>query len=232
MIAVLKNISKYEAATAIAIFFHAIGLVGLLCYPTGFFVNATSFNLLLSFTLLIWTQQSKNWYFFLFLLASFVIGFFVEVVGVNTGLLFGEYVYGKVLGLQWLQVPLIIGINWFIIVYCCGICTHSLLAKIIARVAADTGEPPMLLKAVSVIIDGATLAVLLDWLIEPVAVKLGFWTWLGDGSIPIYNYICWFLVSLLLLTIFHFCRFSKQNKFAVNLLLIQALFFLLLRTFL
>ena len=78
----------------------------------------------------------------------------------------------------------------------------------------------------------AALAVLFDWLIEPVAVKLGYWQWKGDGSIPMYNYICWAVISALLLAVFHFCAFNKQNKFAIHLLLIQALFFLLLRTFL
>ena len=71
-----------------------------------------------------------------------------------------------------------------------------------------------------------------DWLMEPVAVKLGYWVWQGDGSIPMLNYICWFLISLLLLAVFHFAKFNKQNKFAVNLLLTQLMFFLLLRTFL
>jgi putative membrane protein len=81
-----------------------------------------------------------------------------------------------------------------------------------------------------VIIDGATLAVLLDLLMEPVAIKLGLWKWVGE-AVPLYNYLCWFAISALLLTIFQFCNFNKQNKFAVNLLLIQAMFFLLLRTF-
>jgi putative membrane protein len=83
-----------------------------------------------------------------------------------------------------------------------------------------------------VIVDGACLAVFFDWLMEPVAVKLGFWIWKGDGAIPFYNYICWLMISLLLLSIFNFAGFRKENKFAVNLLLIQALFFLILRTFL
>ena len=84
----------------------------------------------------------------------------------------------------------------------------------------------------SLIADGATLAVLFDWLIEPVAVKLGYWQWNGDGSIPLYNYICWVTISVLLLGIFHYLKFNKRNKFAINLLLIQMMFFLLLRTFL
>ena len=84
----------------------------------------------------------------------------------------------------------------------------------------------------SIMVDGATLAVLFDWLMEPAAVKLGYWKWLGNGEIPLYNYMCWFVISMLLLFVFHKLQFNKQNKFAVNLLLIQAMFFLLLRTFL
>ena len=164
--------------------------------------------------------------------SAFITGFFAEVAGVNTGLLFGSYSYGKVLGVQWLNVPLLIAINWFIIIYCCGISTQSLLLKSIGKVARHGNQPPLVLKALSIIVDGATLAVGFDWLMEPVAVKLGFWAWHGDGGIPMYNYICWFVISMMLLAIFHFCNFNKHNKFAVNLLLIQAMFFLILRTFL
>lgn len=227
-----SSITKYQLATAIAILFHSIGLAGMLFFKTDFFIQSTPFNLLLSFSLLVWTQQDKNSQFLVFLIFVFIAGFFVEVLGVNTGFLFGSYSYGKVLGLQWLNVPIIIGLNWFIIIYCCGISTQTLLLKVIKRVATDANEPPLVLKAMSVIVDGATLAVLFDWLMEPVAVRLGFWTWLGDGSIPFYNYVCWFVISLILLMIFHFSGFNKQNKFAINLLLIQALFFLILRTFL
>ncbi|MEP7141850.1 MAG: carotenoid biosynthesis protein [Ferruginibacter sp.] len=228
----IKNISKYQIATAIAIFFHCIGLAGLLFFDTRFFIQSTPFNLLLSFSLLVWTQRTKDMPFLFFIVLVVLVGYFSEVAGVNTGLLFGNYSYGRVLGVQWLQTPLLIGINWFIIIYCCGISTQTLLLKLIRRVGSDSKEPPLFLKSMSIIVDGATLAVVFDWLMEPVAVKLGFWTWNGDGNIPLYNYICWFVISMLLLTIFHFGRFNKENKFAVNLLLIQALFFLILRTFL
>lgn len=228
----LNRFTKFEIATAIAVLFHTIGLVGLLFFDKTFFLAATPFNLLLSFALLIWTQQEKNLPFIIFFIACFLVGVTVEIIGINTGILFGDYTYGNVLGYQFKNVPLLIGINWFIIIYCSGISIHTLLMKAINRVASDTGKTPTALKALSVIIDGATLAVFFDWLMEPVAVKLGYWVWNGDGSIPMLNYICWFVVSLLLLTIFHFAKFSKQNKFAVNLLLIQLMFFLLLRTFL
>ncbi len=228
----LNRFTKFDIATGIAVLFHSIGLIGLLFFDRSFFLAATPFNLLLSFALLIWTQTEKNIYFFLFLATCLIVGIVVEVIGVNTGFLFGDYAYGNVLGPEIKNVPVLIGVNWFLIVYCCGISIHTLLMKAINRIAADSGKSPMALKALSVIIDGATLAVFFDWLMEPVAVKLGYWVWQGDGAIPMFNYICWFVISLLLLMVFHFAKFNKQNKFAVNLLLIQLMFFLLLRTFL
>ncbi|MDN3658359.1 carotenoid biosynthesis protein [Ferruginibacter paludis] len=227
----LNNISKYQAATFIAILFHTIGLVGILVFNSTFIIQSTPFNLLLSATLLIWTHKDKNKFFYLFAVIAFIAGFAAEVIGVNTGLLFGNYSYGDVLGFKWQQVPVVIGINWLIVVYCCGITIHTFLNNIISKLATETKAPPIALKGISVIADGATLAVLFDWLIEPVAVKLGYWQW-KNGSIPLYNYMCWLAIGALLLAVFHFCRFNKQNKFAIHLLLIQVMFFLLLRTFL
>ena len=228
----LNNLSKYQIATFLAILFHLVGLIGILFFDNPFFIESTPFNLLLSGALLVWTQEEKNKYFYFFVLLTFAVGFTVEVIGVNTDFLFGNYSYGKVLGFHWQKVPLVIGVNWFIVIYCCGISMYSLLTRVIKQVAEKTQAPPQVLKAISVITDGATLAVLFDWLIEPVAVKLGFWQWQGDGDIPLYNYVCWITISALLLTAFHFLKFNKQNKFAINLLLIQVMFFLLLRTFL
>jgi bisanhydrobacterioruberin hydratase len=197
-----------------------------------FFISATPVNLLLMFALLLWTQRSPNGYFLLFMLVVILTGIGVEIAGVNTGLLFGNYSYGTVLGYKWQGVPLLIGINWFITIYCCGITIHSFLQRVIRAAAADTDLAPKAIKAMSVIVDGATLAVFFDWVIEPVAVKLGFWQWGGNGSIPAFNYFCWLGISAALMACFHFCQFSKSNKFAVHLLLIQVLFFLVLRTFL
>ncbi len=222
---------KVVLATAIAILFHTIGLVGFLFFNNEFFSKTTALNLLLSFFLLLYTHKQKNTAFYFFVAVAFAVGFMVEVIGVNTGWLFGNYAYGNVLGIQWKAVPLVIGINWFIVIYCSGITVNMILQKIINYTALHSKETPKKLQIISVIVDGATLAVFFDWVLEPIAIKLKFWQWLGNGAIPIYNYLCWFAVSVFLLAIFHFCKFEKQNKFAVNLLLIQITFFLLLRTF-
>jgi putative membrane protein len=224
--------TKYQVATAIALLFHAIGLVGILFFNRTFFVRTTALNLLLMFFLLVYTQQKPLKHFIILLVICISVGIIAEIIGTQTGILFGDYKYGNVLGPTMQGVPLIIGINWFSIIYCCGVCIYSLLANIIDKLTVELGGVKPKLKAMSVIIDSATLAVFFDWIMEPVAVKLGYWQWLGSGEVPIYNYFCWFIISVLLLIVFHFAQFNKHNKFAVNLLLIQAMFFLLLRTFL
>jgi len=228
----IQKFTRTQVATSLAVLFHTIGILGIFFFDRDFILRTTPINLLLMFVLLVWTHREKNlsfWFFFIFV---FLTGTAVEIIGVNTSALFGEYQYGKALGYQLYNVPLIIGINWFLIIYCCGISIHTLLTKAINRLAADTGKTPAALKAISVIIDGATMAVFFDWVMEPIASKLNYWNWGGNGSIPFFNYLCWFLISVFLLALFHYSKFNKQNKFAVNLLLIQLMFFLLLRTFL
>ena len=191
-----------------------------------FFAHATIINLLLMFFLLLYTQKQIDKPFIVFIISCFLIGFAAEVLGTGTGYLFGDYTYGTVLGPKIFEVPVIIAINWFIVIYCCGITISDLLRKIDRIQKVDSS----VLKSASLIIDSAMLAVFFDWIIEPVAVKLGYWTW--KGEIPFLNYLSWFVISVILMSIFRFTVKDTSNKFAVNLLLIQMMFFLLLRTFL
>ena len=225
----LKN--RTQIATALAIFFHTVGFLGML-YNKAFFAAATPFNLLLMFALLLYTQQKINLPFIIFLVLCFVTGVAVEIVGTSTGYLFGEYAYGKTLGPSIKNVPWLIGINWFVIIYSCGVTVTLILQKLSIRLEAITGAPSQAIRFFSIVSDGAMLAVFFDWIMEPAAVQLGYWTWLGNGAIPVYNYLCWFIISLALLSVFTFLKFEKKNIFAVNLLMIMMTFFMLIRTFL
>ncbi len=223
--------TKTQIATAIAILFHSIGLVGMF-FNKDFFVATTPINLLLMAGLLFYTQEKINVAFLLFVAMCFVVGIAVEIVGTSTGYLFGEYEYGKTLGITVKNVPLVIGVNWFIIMYCCGITVHTILEKLSTKLETMTGAPSPALKILSIISDGAMLAVVFDWVMEPAAIKLGYWKWLGDGDIPAYNYMCWFIISSLLILALGLLKFPKRNIFAVNLLMIMMMFFMLIRTFL
>ncbi len=223
--------TKTQIATALAIFFHAVGLVGMFVNKE-FFVATTALNLLLMAGLLFYTQQKINVPFLLFFALCFFVGIAVEMIGTNTGYLFGEYKYGKMLGFAIKNVPIIIGINWFIIMYCCGITVHTILIKLTARLEAMTGKASPSLKILSIISDGAMLAVFFDWIMEPAAIKLGYWKWLNGGEIPSFNYLTWFGISTILMAAFGLLKFEKQNIFAVNLLMIMMMFFMLIQTFL
>lgn len=205
----ISSIVKYRLLIALAIIFHIIGLVGIGIIHSPLMIHATPYHLLLMFTLLLLSYEKQQQYI-LWVLIVFISGFLVEVTGVHTGLLFGSYSYGNVLGIKMYEVPLLIGVNWVLVL------TGTI--AIANKVYTNKWFSPLI---------AAAMATLYDWLLEPVAVKLGFWKW-EDDIVPVYNYICWFGISLLFAAIWQLLN-VKSNRFSIVLLLIQALFFIVLR---
>ena len=216
---------RTKLATILALAMHLAGLFGLFFGLDEAFRQLTPFNLLAMFGLVLYTlPKDQVRKFLIFLAIAFTLGFSAEMVGVKTGLLFGQYSYGTALGPKVNGVPLLIGMNWFIVVYGSGmlaILIRSYLARLVPAKAAYSRWIGF-----SVIIDGALFATLFDWIMEPAATKLGLWTWQG-GQVPMLNYLTWFLLSVIILAIFRQLKL-KHHAFAVNLLLIQALFFLVI----
>jgi len=213
----------------LALLFHGTGVLGILFTPyKDLFVSSTPLVLLFMFFLLANTQLKAIKNFLLSFAIAFVISMGTEIIGVNTGLLFGQYQYGPVLGPKILGVPWLIGLNWFVIVYCSGsFMIHSLelmKSKFNIRVTATSSTA-------MIVLGGAAMATFFDFILEPVAVKLNFWTW-NNGDIPLYNYLCWFLVSAVLLRINLQLKQVNAHVFASSLLIIQAVFFLMLHLFL
>jgi putative membrane protein len=115
------------------------------------------------------------------MLGTVVVTWLIEVVGVHTGLVFGEYVYGRGLGVPILGVPPLIGFNWALV--CLGV-----LLWIAPWAEARRLPSPVIALGV------AFLATGFDWVMEPVAVTLGYWSWSG-GDIPLQNYAAWFVIA-------------------------------------
>ncbi|MEI8109769.1 MAG: carotenoid biosynthesis protein [Chitinophagia bacterium] len=227
----MKGWTPYNRAVAVALLFHVSGALGMILgYYSNWFVRMTPINLLVMFGLLLYTHTDYSKKFRLFLFLAFSTGMITEMIGVNTGKLFGLYQYSRVLGPGIGGVPLLIGINWFLVVWCsaqCVLLLHQEVLKWLGPMGEKVSEAWL---RISLVVDGALLATLFDWVLEPAAVKLGYWTWL-QGSIPIFNYVCWFLISALLIGIFQGFGFRRINQFAVHLFIIQMLFFLAIRTF-
>lgn len=150
------------------------------------------------------------------LLLGCLAGWLVEVYGVATGTVFGAYHYGSVLGVALAGVPVVIGINWLMLVYASAHLSYA------AQISPEIR--PFL---------GATAVMLADVLIEPVAVFLGFWTWdtPGEGSLfvaPMRNYIAWWVVSLVLLSLAEMAGIRRTNPVVILYATFQLVFFFLL----
>lgn len=196
---------------ALIILFYAVGTVGILLPETReLFLKLTFFNLALSFVIIMLARDQRRKDFYVFLAASWLVGFAVEWIGIHTGLLFGSYSYGENLGFKFLDVPFVIGFNW-------GLVTIS-AAAIANRVSKNKKWIPFI---------AAILMVALDFFMEPVAMKSDFWSW-KNNVIPLYNYCCWFLVGLLLQVIYQKISLWEENKVNDTLFITMFVFFIIL----
>ncbi len=201
----------------LCLLFHVSGAVGMVFFSRETFVSMTPLNLSIMFVLLLINGSSFSKPLMLGFIISFFTGLFAEMIGVHTGLLFGNYSYGDAMSVKLMNVPILIGINWFVVVFCSYVIVTRYLPVSIGPVATSALA--------------ALMTTGFDWLMEPVAVTLGFWSW-QDAHIPIFNFICWFVISFLLIRVFIRIKVPTANPFALYLLLIQAAFFLFLRFFL
>ncbi len=192
--------------------FYSVGIVGIGWRLEPDLLSLTPLNLLLSLSVMLWNHENWDRSFFLFLIGSFLIGFGVEVLGVNTGFPFGEYSYGSVLGFKLWETPLMIGINWVMLSYCGGVIANYLISH--QNIYIKSGF-------------GALLLLLLDFIMEPVAIHYGFWTW-EKPHVPIENYLSWFVIAFLIQILFFSFVNKVNNKAAIFLFILQIAFFGLL----
>lgn len=204
------HLSKQERlAIAVLVIFYTVGIFGILLPIHPEFIRLTPLNLLLSTTILIGFQANWNKRAVPFILICFATGFSAEVFGVQTGLLFGSYHYGEVLGPKIWNTPLLIGINWILV-------TFSAAAFLKWGIPNQNPTLTAVLSAVAM--------VGLDMLIEPDAIQYQMWSWEG-GKVPFRNYIGWFVVALPLQMLYHHWLKPGQNLVGAVLFVLQLLFF-------
>ena len=189
---------------------YVVGIIGLNSPLKDTFRVLTPLNLVITALILFYYHKDWGRSFIYFCLLVYTGGYFIELIGTTTGNVFGQYFYGKTLGLRIMGVPLIIGLNWLILIYSVG-------------VYLAPAKAPMLLK----IIGGSLLMVLIDVFIEPVAMASDFWQW-ESGMPPLLNYIGWFFTSSVFFTVFYMMDFKKENKIAPFVYYIQLMFFLIM----
>lgn len=192
---------------AILINSHLCGFIGMQTSFIWLFLLLTPYSLILSTFLLFYHQTNFNKQFWLFCISIFLLGYGVEVAGVHTGMVFGEYSYGDTLGFKLFDVPLVMGLNWLTLVYSVGVIFNRLNTSTLIKSAL-----------------GACVLMFLDFFIEPIAIHYDYWTW-QTVSVPIQNYIAWFIISFLFLLFFYNLKFKKENKLALLYFAVQLFFF-------
>lgn len=149
-----------------------------------------------------WNKRQIILFIFIYLL-----GFTVEAIGTNTGKIFGNYSYGSSLGLTLFKTPLIIGLNWLLLVY--------LTSAVVSNIKSFA--------PVKVIVASA-LMVTYDVILEPVAPALNMWNWKNNYA-PIQNYIAWFFLAILFHSLLILFEIKIVNRLAFVLFLYQFVFF-------
>ena len=182
------------------------GSIGFVVNPT-FFSPFTPYTLLFTcFVFLIHQPISDKIYISAFFSIA-VLGYIIELIGIKTGLLFGNYSYGNGLGFKLLDVPLIISINWALLI-CAGIVTVGKVFKNKLIVISVT----------------ALLVTFIDLIIEQVAQKLDFWQF--EGGLPgLHNYLGWIGVVFFTSYIFYPAIIKGNSTVSSIVLILQIIFF-------
>ncbi|MEO9475187.1 MAG: carotenoid biosynthesis protein [Cyclobacteriaceae bacterium] len=211
----MKSDKKYWLLGGIMIILHIVGATGSVLEDFRPLMQAlTPLNLLISCAMLLYAHQGEKTKMFSFFIIAACFGFSIEVLGVHSEIIFGSYTYGESLGFKLFSVPLIIGVNWFLLALIFGSLTMPL-------------KTHWWIKAVL----ASLLMVAMDYLIEPVAILMDYWSW-DQNQIPIRNYVGWFGGSLALQIVYHKLRFNKPSPLAIYLLISQLIFFISLHFFL
>jgi putative membrane protein len=219
---------RYRKTTFIVVtLMYIVGTLGLILPCTQPYLKlAAPFNLWVSLILLLLFHQQVNKSFIVTSIGIFLAGFFIEVIGVQSGLIFGKYWYGQTLGTKVLGVPLVIGANWLLLIYCSNIVTIVFFELF----KNSTLKKSILDYTFTKATFASLLMVCLDYLIEPVAIHLDFWHWQFE-KIPFQNFQAWFVIAFLLSCIFLNSKFQKLNPLATLLFALQFLFFISINIF-
>ncbi len=206
-------ISNKEITFLYIIFF--VGIIGHLYHHLqNLMLLLTPATLLLTgLIVLFYSYKSSSNKFLLWAAFTYVITFILEVIGVKTGMIFGSYTYGSTLGIKLFEVPLIIGFNWVLVI----------LGSIsISRIITTNLYLGSLISAF--------IAFVFDLILEPIAIKLDYWTW-AEGIIPMQNYSAWFVIALISSIGFSYLKVKVISRISLHYLLVQFVFFVILLFF-
>ena len=206
--------ARYEGlATPILCVLYAVGLAGHLASATRSLMSAlTPYVLLLCGLAAVapafLAARRGVW---IWAAAVFAATFLLEAAGTATGRIFGPYTYGPTLGWKLLEVPVVIAFNWLLVIL-------GFTMLVGRRIRSPVWTSHL----------AAALTAAFDFLMEPIAIRLDYWTW-QTAAIPLRNYLAWFLIALASSLAFTLPKLPVAGHLPARYVLIQAAFFAGLR---
>jgi putative membrane protein len=209
-----KTLEEKEA-TKFLIIFYIVGTAGFLIPQTrGIFEKLIPVSLIINIFMLFLFHKVFNLKHLIFFASVIVVTIAIEAVGVQTGQLFGEYIYGNSIPVKVFGTPVLIGFNWLML-------TYGAVFLIRSKKALRKFLP---------ILVGLLMAGF-DYVMEPVAMKTDMWTWMFN-EVPFQNYVMWFVVATIIGGCYELFNINTDNKIAGRVFVLQLAFFGILNIFL
>ena len=122
---------------------------------------------------------------------SAVVSYLMEEAGVRTGLVYGAYHYGPMLGPKLVDVPVLIPLAWFMMIY-----PSWMVAKVLLEGLPRYSVAGLTAHAVT----AALVMTAWDVEMDPGMVVDGNWVWEKGGAyfgVPRHNYVGWLATTFL-----------------------------------
>ena len=159
------------------------------------------------------------------LIIIFLAGFSIEVLGVHTKMIFGNYIYNEGLGIKIFGVPVLIGFSWILVAL-----NNFWIGKHITENKFYQNFFKINHKEVLFFIITGTLGLIFDLFMEPIAPLMNYWRF-KTGNPPLINYISWFIFSGLLGVLTLRCFIMEEVINIINFRISLNIYFALITFF-
>ncbi len=147
----------------------------------------------------------------LFFVISAIVSWTLEEIGVRTGLVYGPYHYSDMLGAKLGEVPLLIPLAWFMMIYPSFILANLIVDR---RPTSRHGSPRHVL-ALSLV--SAMVMTAWDLPMDPQMSGAGNWIWERGGAyfgVPLHNFAGWLLTTFIVYMLYRLFEQWRMSRAA------------------
>jgi putative membrane protein len=183
-----------------------LGIVfGLLTYVSDFdtdlLVKISGISLLTICILAnIYLTNTNKYIIYGFILTGSIL-YILEIIGANTGIIYGEFIYNTSWRPALWGTPVVMLFVWATLIIESYFMVYKKTANTFVRIVLP-----------------AVLLVILDLVIDPGAIHLRLWSWANGGmwyGIPLSNYVGWLILGIIGSFIFYIST-KKQNLSSIQ----------------